>query len=746
MKTTDIIITGGRENNLKNINLKIPKNKITIFTGVSGSGKSSIVFDTLAQEAGRQLNETYSTFARQFLPKYSRPNVDKIENLSPAILIQQKGIGGNARSTLGTATDINSLLRILFSKFAKPSLGYANAYGFNDPLGMCSTCQGIGRTYQVDPYRILDWHKSLNDGAIRLPNFKADSYFARLYTQSTFFDNDKLISDYSTAELAKLLYAPSQKMTFVYGGEKFSATYEGLVTRFERQYIQTVKEQSKRTENIIEHYTSMQKCPDCGGKRYNQKVLSSTINGYNMYDLTSIELDQMHAVIETLGVKNADAIINGIKERVQGLVDMGLGYMTLTRETPTLSGGESQRVKIVKHLSSSLTGMLYIFDEPSTGLHPRDIHLLNDMLIRIRDAGNTVLIVEHDPDVIKIADCIVDVGPLAGVHGGEIQFVGSFDALQKTDTLTAKYLTKRVAIKKQPRLSREYYSSQKSSLNNLKNVSLRVPKGVLTVVTGVAGSGKSSLVTGAFLSDFPNAIYISQKAVHTNSRSNPATYIGIMTAIRTVFAETNHVKASLFSFNSEGGCPSCQGKGKISLTLSYMDTTEIVCPDCQGTKFKSEVLKYVYKGYNIVDIMNLTVDEAYVFFDQKDILNKLKLVIETGLGYLSIGQSLDTLSGGEAQRLKIAKEMNLSGNIFILDEPTTGLHMKDVENLIAMLNRLVDKGNTVIVIEHNTDVMRSADWLVDIGPEGGKNGGRILFEGYPTNLRDCESSITARYI
>jgi excinuclease UvrABC ATPase subunit len=739
-----IEIIHARENNLKNVSLKIPKNKITIFTGVSGSGKSSIVFDTIAQEAGRQLNETYDSFTRLFLPKYSRPEVDEINNLSTAIVVNQKKIGGSARSTLGTITDINALFRVLFSRFATPSLGYANAYSFNDPSGMCSVCQGIGKTIALDVEKAVDHERSLNEGAILLPGFTVGSWYWKLHAETGLFDPDKKINKYTPEEYQLLMYADAQKITTAETGD-MNVTYEGIVTRFMRTTIHTEKETSKRATKVIEEFTVMKACPSCEGKRYNSEVLTSTIDGYNIHDVTSVQLTELIEILKEIDNETRHPIIIGIQKRVQDLVDIGLGYMDLCRETNSLSGGESQRVKMVKQLASSLTNMIYIFDEPSTGLHPRDVYRLNELLRKIRDAGNTVLVVEHDPDVIQIADYIVDVGPFAGTHGGEITFTGSYEELLQSDTLTGKSLKQSLPINEQPRLVNDYYESQSSSLHNLKNVQLRVPKGIFTAITGVAGSGKSTLVNQVFAKDYPDTIQINQTPIHTNKRSNPATYTGIMNSIRKSFAKASGMDAGYFSYNSKGACPECNGSGTIELNLSFMDKSEVECTHCHGKRYNSTVLEHVYQGKNIVEVMDMTIEEAVVFFDAKDIQRKLKNLQEVGLGYLTLGQPMDTLSGGEPQRLKLANELKTNGNIYILDEPTTGLHMSDVKNVIRIINNLVEKGNTVIVIEHNVDVIRNADWVIDLGPDGGRDGGEILFEGTVKELRES-TTITGKYV
>ncbi|WP_410768867.1 ATP-binding cassette domain-containing protein [Fontibacillus sp. BL9] len=741
-----IEIRNARENNLKNINVRIPKGKITIFTGVSGSGKSSIVFDTIAQEAGRQLNETYSSFVRTFLPRYSRPEADEISNLSTAIVVDQKRLGGNARSTLGTVTDINSLLRLLFSRFAEPHQGYSNAYSFNDPSGMCPKCEGIGKIITLNADAALDWGKSLNDGAILLPGFAPGTWQWKTYGESGFFDNDKKIRDYNKEELEQLLYADPQKVVVTHMDTGINATYEGLSVKFMRLNVKTEKETTKAGAKKLDKYTTTRTCPVCDGKRYNEQVLSSKIEGFSIYDLTDMQLDELIEVLSRLDTPPAKPIVDGIVERLGNLCEIGLSYMNLTRETPTLSGGESQRVKMVKHLSSSLTGLMYIFDEPSTGLHPRDVHRLNELLIKLRDKGNTVLVVEHDPDVIQVADHIIDVGPHAGAAGGTIMYSGSYEGLMSSDTLTGKYLSRKTEIKAKPRPASDFLESSISSLHNLKKARLRVPQGIFTVVTGVAGSGKSTLVNEVFANDYPEAIRIDQSPVHANIRSNPATYSDIMTAIRKVFAEANQVDAGLFSYNSEGGCEACGGTGTVELNMSFMDKVEVVCGECGGSRYKQHVLRYLYKGKNIVEIMEMSVTDALDFFDTKDIRGKLKSMETVGLGYLSLGQPLNTLSGGECQRLKLARELTKKGNIYILDEPTTGLHMSDVSNILRIIDKLVEKGNTVIVIEHNLDVIRHSDWIIDLGPDGGTGGGEILYEGPPSGILGCERSVTARYI
>jgi len=740
-----IEIVGARANNLKNVSLKIPKKKITIFTGVSGSGKSSIVFETIAQEAGRQLNETFSKFVQGFMPKYSHPDVDAIENLSLAIIVDQKRIGGNSRSTLGTITDINPLIRLLFSRIGEPHIGPSHYFSFNDPNGMCKTCEGIGRIVTLDLDKALDLEKSLNEGAILLQGFTFGTWQWKLYAASGFFDCDKKIKAYSKEEYDKLVYCKPEKVkSAIVDG--MNSTYEGLVERFIRQNIKTEGEKSEASKKKIAPFITEKQCYDCCGKRYNETVLSSKIMGYSIADLTAMQVDSLLELVEKIQDKNIKPIILSLSERLSDLINIGLDYVSLDRETSTLSGGESQRVKMVKHLTSSLTDTMYIFDEPSIGLHPRDVHMLNELLFKLRDKGNTVIVVEHDPDVIKIADYIVDVGPKAGTDGGRIMFEGSYNNLLNTKTLTAEYIGRHLPIKSKPRTWNDFYETQKSSLHNLKNVSLRIPKGIFTVVTGVAGSGKSTLVNGVFAQEYKDAIIIDQSAVSANLRSNPATFTGIMDEIRKLFADENKVSAGLFSYNSEGACEACKGRGSIKTDLSFMDSIETPCEECDGKRFKAEVLEYKFNSKSIVDVLAMTIAEAVDFFTQKEIINKLKHIADVGLHYMTLGQPLDTLSGGECQRLKLAKELSKKGNIYIMDEPTTGLHMSDITSILTIINHLVEKGNTVIVIEHNLDVIRNADWIIDVGVEGGSKGGQILFEGTPYDLKNCKESITAKYL
>lgn len=740
-----IKIVGATTNNLKYVSVKIPKNKITIFTGVSGSGKSSLVFETIAQEAGRQLNETYSKFVQNFLPNYTRPDVEAIENLALSIIIDQKRIGGNSRSTLGTIIDIQPLLRVLFSRVASPCAGPAFYYSFNEQHGMCKTCQGIGKIITLDLDNALDQNKSLNEGAILLSGYGVGTYLWKTYATSGFFELDKKIKDYTELEFEQLVYCKSEKMkSSIIEGTNF--TYEGLVERFLRQNIRGGEEKTDTGKKRMTKFAVEKTCDCCNGKRYNESILESKIGTYSIADVCDLQIDELLNWTYTITDPKIEPVIQNIQARLKDLIDIGLDYMFLNRETTTLSGGESQRVKMVKHLLSNLTDVIYIFDEPSIGLHPRDVHRLNELLIKLRDKGNTVLVVEHDPDVIKIADYIIDMGPKAGSSGGKIVFEGTYEQLLESDTLTGQFLLRKMPIKQNVRVSNEFYETSKSSLHNLKGVSLRIPKGIFTVISGVAGSGKSTLVNQVFAKEFDQAIVIDQSPVGANLRSNPATYTGIMDGIRKLFATHNGVDSSIFSYNSQGACEECNGRGTIENDLVFMTSVETICEVCQGKRYKQEVYQYTYQGKTIVDILDMTIQEASEFFLEGEINRKIMYLNQVGLHYMRLGQSLDTLSGGECQRLKLAKELQKKGNIYILDEPTTGLHMADIELILKLIQKLVDRGNTVIVIEHHLDIIRNADWIIDVGLEGGHKGGTIIFEGKPEDLINCRQSITANYL
>jgi excinuclease UvrABC ATPase subunit len=742
-----IELRGARENNLKNVSLSIPKRKITIFTGVSGSGKSSIVFDTIATESQRLLNENFSMFVRNFLPKYSQPDADAIENLSMSIVVDQKRMGGGSHSTVGTVTDINTILRLMFSRIGQPHIGPSNLFGFNDPKGMCPNCNGLGRKLDVDLDKFLDTSKSLNEGAILFPEYAVNSWYWSQVIDTGLFDPDKKLSKYSQKERDALLHSPPMKIKTKVGTKDFNMTFEGIVDRFTNKYIKRdLKTMSERTQKLVEPYMTMGPCSVCKGARLSQETLKCKINGYNIADLTSMEIPELIEAVKKIKVPAAEPLVKALLERLQHLVDIGLEYLSLSRETDTLSGGESQRVKIVKHLGSSLTDVMYIFDEPSIGLHARDIHRMNELLQKLRDKGNTVIVVEHDPDVIKVADHIVDVGPHAGPQGGEIVYEGSYANLLKADTLTGRHMQQSVPLKDSFRTSTGKLPIRKAKVNNLQNISVDIPMGVLTVVTGVAGSGKSSLINEVFARQHPDAIVIDQSAVGVNSRSNPATYTGILDDVRKAFASANKVQASLFSFNSKGACENCQGLGVVYTDLSFFESVKSPCEVCGGKRFKDEVLAYKLNGKSISDVLTMNVGQALEYFEIKEVLRKLQAMSDVGLDYLSLGQPLSTLSGGECQRIKLASELHKKGSIYIMDEPTTGLHMSDIGHLMEVINRLVDTGNTVVVIEHNLHVIKNADWIIDMGPEGGSKGGEVIFEGTPQQLLKARQSITSEYL
>jgi len=735
-----IEIRAARENNLKNVSLRIPKRKLTVFTGVSGSGKSSIVFDTIATEAQRLLNENFSMFVRNFLPRFSQPDVDAIENLSMAVVVDQKRLGGGSHSTVGTITDIAPVLRLLYSRIGQPYIGYANMFSFNDPQGMCPNCNGMGRKIGITPEALIDKTKSLNEGAVIAPGLATPE--SDIYARSGFFDNDKKIADYTKEELDLLLYSEPRKHT----GLAYN-TYEGLMYKFNRKFVaRDIKTLSERIQKAVEPYLTLGPCPLCKGARLSQAALGSKINGRNIAELSAMEVDELIEVVKEIKESGAVPVIKTLTERLQHLIDIGLEYLSLNRETNTLSGGESQRVKIVKHLSSSLTDVIYIFDEPSVGLHPRDVHRLNELLVKLRDKGNTVIVVEHEPEVIKVADYIVDVGPYAGSEGGTIVYEGSYAGLLEADTLTGRFIRQSLPLKEAFRMATGKLPIRHAKLNNLQDVSLDVPTGVLTVVTGVAGSGKSSLINQVFFQQNPTAIMIDQSAVGVSTRSNPATYTGIMDGIRKAFATTNGVSPSLFSFNSKGACENCQGLGVIYTDLGFLNDAKSPCESCAGKRFKDEVLTYKLNGKSITDVLEMTVKQAVTILEIKEIAPTLQAMSDVGLDYLTLGQPLSTLSGGECQRIKLASELHKKGSIYVMDEPTTGLHMSDISHLLAIMNRLVDSGNTVIAIEHNLDVIKNADWIIDMGPEGGNKGGKVIFEGTPKQLLRATQSLTSAYL
>ncbi|MFE9775382.1 ATP-binding cassette domain-containing protein [Streptomyces sp. NPDC005931] len=745
--TTDAIrVTGARENNLRNVSLRIPRQQLTVFTGVSGSGKSSLVFDTVAAEAQRQLNETFTAFVRTFLPDYGRPDMDSIENLSAAVVIDQKRLGGNPRSTVGTITDINPLLRLLFSRAGDPAGLPPSTFSFNDPQGMCPTCEGLGTVVTLDLDAFVDRSRSLNEGALLHPDFSTESWYWLSYVESGLFDNDKPLADFTEREWQLLLHGElPDKLRLVWQGNTLNVRYEGLADKFTRLYVKK-EDMSERSRQVLRRFVHSADCPDCGGTRLGPAALACRIGGRHIADLTAMEAEHLTDVLAELDLPQVKPVLDDLIGRLRHLVDIGLGYLSPDRETRTLSGGESQRIKMVRHLSSSLTEMLYVFDEPSVGLHARDVYRLRELLVALRDQGNTVLVVEHDPDVMAVADHVVDMGPKAGALGGDVVFEGSFAELTEADTLTGRHLRRRLPLKAEPRRPTGTLTVTGAKSHNLKDVTVGFPTGVLTVVTGVAGSGKSSLVNDEFLGQHPDAVVIDQSPVAAGRRSNTATYTGLLDQIRKLFARANGVGASLFSANSKGACPHCQGLGVLYTDLAFMETLKSVCEVCRGRRFREEVLRHRLRGRSISDVLEMTTAEAADFFTEPRLRPVLHALNEVGLDYLRLGQPLSTLSGGECQRLKLAAELHRVGSVYVMDEPTTGLHMSDVRRLLGIVERLVDQGNTVIVIEHNLDVVKSADWIIDLGPEGGSGGGRVLFEGTPADLLKATDSHTAAHL
>ncbi len=736
--TEQIVIEGAREHNLRDVSVRIPKNKITVFTGVSGSGKSSLVFATLAVEAQRQLNETFPTFVRNRLPRHQRPEADVIDHLSTAVVVDQKPIGANARSTVGTATDIAPIIRLLFSRCGEPSAGMATAYSFNTPEGACPTCAGLGHTIQPDLDRFFDVSRSLNEGALLFPMFNVGGVQWNLFTRTGRFDLDKPLENFSAAEWERLLH-----------GEPGStaAGDEGLVPRFHRLYLgRDTSGLSARTRKAVEEFTIQGLCPTCHGARLNQAALKTQVNGHTITDHMAMEVTELIQVLGKVDHPLGTPLARQASAGLRRLDDIGLGYLNLGRETSTLSGGESQRLKMVRFLGSSLTGMTYIFDEPSTGLHPRDVGRMNTLLRRLRDRGNTVLVVEHDRDVIAAADHVIDLGPGAGTHGGHIVHQGTPDGLRHADTTTGRALRRRPALKTSFRAPTGHLTIENADVHNLKNLTLQVPTGVLTVFTGVAGSGKSTLVTDVLARRHPDALLVGQAGIAASSRSTPVSHLGVMDTIRKSFADATGVQPGLFSFNSRGACPACKGRGEITADMAYMDPVTTTCETCAGSRYAPEVLQHTLNGKNIVEVLALTAEEAATFFTERALTRKIGLLNEVGLGYLTLGQPLSTLSGGERQRLKLAGELHKTGRIYILDEPTTGLHMSDTQTLLALLDRFVDAGNTMLVIEHDLDVIEHADHIIDLGPDGGRHGGQLLFSGTPAQLLHHPTSHTARVL
>ncbi|MDO5574643.1 MAG: excinuclease ABC subunit UvrA [bacterium] len=738
-----IVIQGLRQNNLKNVSLEIPKEKIVVFTGVSGSGKSSIVFDTIAAESQRQMNETYTAFIRGRLPKFQKPKVDRIENLSASVIVDQKRLGGNARSTVGTISDMYSVLRLLYSRIGAPYVGTASYFSFNDPNGMCPECSGIGKVMKLDITPVIDPDKSLNENMLDLPAFHVGNWYWKLYTESGLFDPDKKYRDYSEQERNLLLYGAYER-----DGKRVHKSVEGIYNQMNRLILK--RDLSESGDYSMKRLTRLVKeknCPCCNGKRLSAAALGCKVAGYSIDEMCDMEFTQLREVLQTISDPRAATLVDTLVTSLTRLIDIGLPYLSMNRESASLSGGEAQRLKLVRYMGSALTGMTYIFDEPSTGMHPRDVHRMTKLLRSLRDKGNTVLVVEHDKDVISIADEVVDVGPLAGRGGGQILYQGDYEGLLKSGTLTGDAMLEQVPIKANPRVPKEFLPIRNANLHNLKNVSVDVPLNVLTVVTGVAGSGKSSLIRDIFAQEYEDrVVLVDQSAVTATGRSTPATFLGFFDEIRKLLATENSVSASFFSANSKGACPVCKGRGVIVTELVFMDPVTTVCEACDGKHFSEQALSYQYHGKNIVDILEMTAEEAEEFFqDCPKIRKYLHAMVEVGLSYLSLGQPLSTLSGGERQRIKLAKYLDKKGNIYVLDEPTTGLHASDIKNIMKLLDGFVKRGNTVIIIEHNIDVMKQADYIIDIGPDGGTAGGEVVFTGTPAEMIADSETITARY-
>lgn len=739
-----IVIRGLTQNNLKNISLKIPKEKIIVFTGVSGSGKSSIVFDTIAAESQRQMNETYTAFIRGRLPKFKKPKVDYIDQLSASVIIDQARLGGNARSTVGTISDMYATMRLLFSRIGTPCAGTASYFSFNDPNGMCPTCSGIGNVLDLDITQVIHSDRSLREEMIDLPAFHVGNWYWKQYSESGLFDLDKKWQDYTEKERNLLLYGASVK-----GEERVNKRVEGIYNHMNRLLIKRdVSSSSDHALSKLKRLIKEYECPECHGKRLHANALASKILDYNIADLCDMEFIELRSVLQQITDERGSIMVQSLIASLTRMIDIGLPYLSLNRESTSLSGGEAQRLKLVRYMGSSLTGMIYIFDEPSTGMHPRDVYRMTKLLQNLRDKGNSVLVVEHDKDVISIADEIIDVGPQAGRHGGEILFQGTYDGLLTSNTLTGDAMQEVVAINVNPRPVHSFLPIQNACIHNLKNVSVDVPENVLCVVTGVAGSGKSSLFKDFFAKLYQDrVIIVDQSAIMATTRSNAATYLGFFDDIRKLMAETNKVEASLFSFNSKGACPVCKGKGKIITELVFMDPITTTCEACEGNRYSDLALTYFYHDKNIIQILEMTIEEAVDFFiDHRKIYKKLQAMMEVGLSYLSLGQALATLSGGELQRLKLAKYLDQKGNIYLLDEPTTGLHASDIKKIMKLLDGFVTRGNTVIVIEHNLDVMKLADYIIDIGPDGGTAGGHVVFTGTPQEMVENSDTITAKYL
>jgi excinuclease UvrABC ATPase subunit len=770
----DVIrVHGARVNNLKDVSVELPKRRLTVFTGVSGSGKSSLAFGTIAAESQRLLNETYSAFVQGFMPTLARPEVDVLEGLTSAIIVDQQRMGADARSTVGTATDANAMLRILFSRLGEPHIGSPQAFSFNVASisgagavtierggrttkerrsfsilgGMCSRCEGRGSVSDFDLTALYDGSLSINEGALSVPGFSVDGWFGRIFSGCGFFDPDKPIKKFTKRELTALLYKEPTPIKV----DGVNLTYEGLIPKIQKSMLsKDIDSLQPHVRAFVERAITFTVCPECDGSRLSEEARSSRINGINIADASAMQITDLAAWVQDLDEPSVAPLLASLGETLDSVVQIGLGYLSLERPSGTLSGGEAQRVKMIRHLGSSLTDITYVFDEPTIGLHPHDIERMNDLLRQLRDKGNTVLIVEHKPETIAIADHVVDLGPAAGAAGGEVVFEGTVDGLRSSGTLTGRHLDDRAALKGTVREPSGVLEVRGANLHNLQDVDVDIPLGVLVVVTGVAGSGKSSLIHGS-ISGRDSVVTVDQAAIKGSRRSNPATYTGLLDPIRKAFAKANDVKPALFSSNSEGACPNCNGAGVIYTDLAMMAGVATVCEVCEGKRFQASVLEYAFGGKDISEVLAMSVTEAQEFFAAGEaqtpaaraILDRLA---DVGLGYLSLGQPLTTLSGGERQRIKLATQLAGKGDVYLLDEPTTGLHLADVEQLLGLIDRLVDSGKSVIVIAHHQAVMARADWIIDLGPGAGNDGGRIVFESTPADLVAARSTLTGEHL
>ncbi len=768
-----ICVHGARVNNLADVSVELPKRRLTVFTGVSGSGKSSLVFGTIAAESQRMINETYSAFVQGFMPTLARPDVDLLDGLTTAIIVDQERMGANPRSTVGTATDANAMLRILFSRLGQPHIGSPQAFSFNVASisgagavtlerggktvkerrsfsitgGMCPRCEGRGSVTDFDLSQLYDDSLSLNEGALTIPGYSMDGWYGRIFRGCGFFDPDKPIRKYTKKELHDLLHKEPTKIKV----DGINLTYAGLIPQIRKSFLsKDVDALQPHIRAFVERVVTFTTCPDCGGTRLSEEARSSKIEGKNIADVCAMQISDLAEWVRGLDERSVAPLLESLGETLDSFVEIGLGYLSLDRPSGTLSGGEAQRTKMIRHLGSSLTDVTYVFDEPTIGLHPHDIERMNDLLLQLRDKGNTVLVVEHKPETITIANHVVDLGPRAGTDGGEVVFEGSVEGLRASDTLTGRHLDDRATLKEEVRSPSGALEVRGADTHNLRDVDVDVPLGVLTVVTGVAGSGKSSLIHGS-IAGRDGVVVIDQGAIRGSRRSNPATYTGLLDPIRKAFAKANGVKPALFSSNSEGACPTCKGAGVIYTDLGVMATVESPCEDCEGKRFQAAVLEHTLGGRNIAEVLAMSVAEAGEFFGDGEARTPaahkvLVRLADVGLGYLTLGQPLTTLSGGERQRLKLATRMADKGDVYILDEPTTGLHLADVEQLLGLLDRLVDAGTSVIVIAHHQAVMAHADWIIDLGPGAGHDGGRIVFEGTPADLVAARSTLTGEHL